>query len=181
MTARVLVTFATKHGSTRGIARSIGGTLNSCGCEVVVLPAGVVRSVIGYDAVVVGSAVYHDQWLWDGRRFVRRMRGQLRSLPTWVFSSGPIGGTPAGDALVAQARGPDPAVPESLGACLRGLQLMGHATFAGKVDSRAVGMLERDIPRGDWRDFAQVRAWARQIAEQVRAVPRAGRLGVGRA
>lgn len=144
---------------------------------MLILPAGVVRSVAQYDAVVVGSAVYHDEWLWDGRRFVRRMRGQLRSRPTWVFSSGPIGGTPDGDARVAQACGLDTAVAGPLAASLRGLQVMGHATFGGKVGSRAVGMLEREVPRGDWRDLRQVRAWARQIAEQVLTpAPSAGQL-----
>lgn len=82
-----------------------------------------------------------------------------------------------GDARVAQACGLDTAVAGPLAASLRGLQVMGHATFGGKVGSRAVGMLEREVPRGDWRDLRQVRAWARQIAEQVLApAPSAGQL-----
>src|SRR5665648_1075877 len=118
--AKVLVAFASKHGSTRGIAHAVGGALHSFGCEVRVLPAGLVRSVLEYDAVLVGSAIYHDQWLWDARRLLRRVRGELANRPIWLFSSGPIGGTPEGDALVATGCGGGTAVPSTLLSPLRG-------------------------------------------------------------
>ena len=94
MAATVLVAYATKHGSTKAIAQAVGSKLHTAGLRVRVHPAAVVRDLSAYDAVVVGSAIYHDQWLWDGFRFLRRMRSQLRERPLWLFSSGPIGGTP---------------------------------------------------------------------------------------
>jgi len=168
--AKVLVAFASKHGSTRGIAHAVGGALHSCGCEVRVLPAGLVRSVLEYDAVLVGSAIYHDQWLWDARRLLRRVRGELSDRPIWLFSSGPIGGTPGGDALVATGCGGGTAVPSTLLPSLRGVPVLGHATFAGRVDARASGMLERDVPRGDWRDFRQVGSWGHLVGDEIAAV-----------
>jgi menaquinone-dependent protoporphyrinogen oxidase len=167
MGAKVLVAFATKHGSTRGIAHAIGGALHASGCEVKVLPAGLVRSVEGFDAVVLGSAVYHDHWLWDGRRLLRRLRGQLDGRPTWLFSSGPIGGTLEGEQVIRTGCGAGTAVPATLAPSLVGFDLVGHATFAGKVDVSAGGMLERDLPRGDWRDFRQVVCWGREIGREL--------------
>lgn len=182
MAARVLVVFASKHGSTKGLAHVVGATLHSCGHEVRVLPAVVVRSVTEYDAVVVGSAIYHDYWLWDGHRFLRRMRGQLRGRATWLFSSGPTGGTPAGDVQVATLCGADTAVPDTLVGSLRGLDIVGHATFAGKLGAHAVTSREAWTPLGDWRDICQVRAWARQVGDRLptavssREPTRAGRM-----
>ena len=167
MQATVLVAFATKHGSTKAIAHAVGSKLHSAGLRARVLPASVVRDLSAYDAVVVGSAIYHDQWMWDGFRFLRRMRGQLRERPLWLFSSGPIGGTPAGEALLETCCGTDTKVPNTLVPSLGRLTVRGHATFGGRVDERAAGIFERYIPRGDWRDFEQVRAWTRGIGEQV--------------
>lgn len=167
MTAKVLVAFASKHGSTRGIAHAVGGALHACGYDVRVLPAALVRSLDGFDAVVLGSAVYHDHWLWDGRRLLRRVHGQLDGRPAWLFSSGPTGGTPEGEQLVRTACGPGTDAPQTLSKALQGLPVQGHATFAGKVSDRASGMLERDVPRGDWRSFRQIVSWGRMVGEEI--------------
>ncbi len=164
----VLVAFASKHGSTRSIAQAIGGALHSCGCQVKVLPAGLVHSVAPYDAVILGSAVYHDHWTWEGRRFLKRARTQLGDRPFWLFSSGPIGGTVRGEELIETGCGGGTPVPQPLLPLLGGVHLMDHATFAGRVDECASGFLERDVPRGDWRNFRQVNDWGHAVGEEIR-------------
>lgn len=74
---RVLVAFARKMGSTKEIAEAIGARLTERGCQTVVRSAETVDSVDGYDAVVLGSAVYAAGWRPDAVRFVRRHRHQL--------------------------------------------------------------------------------------------------------
>jgi menaquinone-dependent protoporphyrinogen oxidase len=69
----------------------IGGALRREGVPTRVRPAGTVRSVGGYDAVIVGGALYHGRWHRAARRFVRRHRTALRSMPVWFFSSRPLG------------------------------------------------------------------------------------------
>jgi menaquinone-dependent protoporphyrinogen oxidase len=167
MTTKVLVAFASKHGSTRGIAQAIGGALHSCGFQVRVAPASIIRSIAEFDAVVLGSAVYHERWLWDGRRLLRRVRPELAGTPVWLFSSGPVGGTADGEALIATGCGGGTAVPPELLPALQGVHVFGHATFPGRVDGRAVGMLERHFPRGDWRDFRQVTTWGRLVGDEI--------------
>jgi hypothetical protein len=36
------------------------------------------------------------------------------------------------------------------------------------------GLLERWLPRGDWRDFDAIRAWARSVAEEMLRPPEIG-------
>lgn len=60
------------------------------------------RDVSGYAAVVLGSAVYMGRWLEPARELVERRAEAFATLPTWLFSSGPIGAPPkpeAGDAV----------------------------------------------------------------------------------
>ena len=56
-----------------------------------VLQAGDVRDLEGYDAVVLGSAVYGGRWRRDARRLLRRLPRSLGRRPLWLFSSGPVG------------------------------------------------------------------------------------------
>lgn len=172
MTTTVLVAFASKHGSTKGIAQAIGGAMHSHGCQVKVLPAGNVHSVAEFDVVIIGSAIYHDHWLWDGSRLLRRVRKELAAKPTWLFSSGPIGGTSQGEALIADGCGAGVVAPAALLPALQGLTILDHAMFAGRVDERAGGLLERDVPRGDWRNFRQISDWGHMVGDEVAAASR---------
>lgn len=65
--SNVLVTFGTKNGSTASIAVIIAATLTEAVLRTEVRPAGEVRSVTGYDAVVLGGALYN-----YGRQPMRR-------------------------------------------------------------------------------------------------------------
>ena len=64
---RVLVTSATKHGATGEIAQAIADTLRDQGLDPTVLEPEQVDTVDGYDAVVLGSAVYAGHWLKPAR------------------------------------------------------------------------------------------------------------------
>ena len=59
---RVLVTTASKHGSTDEIGRAIAETLGEHGIETGVLAPEDVISLHRYDAVIMGSAVYAGHW-----------------------------------------------------------------------------------------------------------------------
>ena len=68
----VLVTAATKYGATTEIAQAIAAVLGEHGLEAIVLPPEQVEEVEGYDAVVVGSAVYAGHWLKPAKELVER-------------------------------------------------------------------------------------------------------------
>lgn len=57
-----LVAYASKMGATREIAEAVGTELLAADHRVSVASAGNVGDVRGYDAVVLGSAVYAGRW-----------------------------------------------------------------------------------------------------------------------
>ncbi|MEU7785531.1 flavodoxin domain-containing protein [Amycolatopsis sp. NPDC049159] len=93
---RILVAVATRHGATREIAEhlatSLGSALTDAGVvpDVEVRDVGLVSSLEGFDAVVLGSSVHRGQWLDPARKFAESFSDGLRWLPVWLFSRGPV-------------------------------------------------------------------------------------------
>src|SRR6266511_3920341 len=90
----VLVSAASKHGSTAEIATAVARVLQERGLAVDVRPVENVTLVDGYEAVVLGSAVYAGHWMESARRLAEVQAGALASRPVWLFSSGPVGDPP---------------------------------------------------------------------------------------
>jgi menaquinone-dependent protoporphyrinogen oxidase len=159
---RALVAYASKHGGTAEIAETIADFLRNTGVEAEARPAASVRDVDGFDAVIVGSAVYMNRWQGDALDVLKRL--EHAQVPVWMFSSGPTGGTADSDAKVVDILAAQPAAPGEAGKRGARLGARGHATFGGRVNDEMRGLLERWMPHGDWRDFDAVRAWAAHIA-----------------
>jgi len=161
---KVLITAATRHGSTFEIASGIEDVLKSTGIETVLTVPERVADLNGYDAVILGSAIYAGNWLAPAREFVARTLWALRTRPVWLFSSGPIG---------------DPAKPtEAPPVVAEMLEATGareHRLFAGRLERRDLGLAEKAImtviraPEGDFRSWNQIEAWAMQIARTLQA------------
>jgi menaquinone-dependent protoporphyrinogen oxidase len=166
---RVLVVHASQFGATQGIAEYVGEVLRKHGVEAVVAAA---RDDPGeldtYDAFVIGSAIHAGHWLPPAMEFVRRRRSALAARPVWIFSSGPIG-----DRAVAAPQ-PD---PKDLGEIRRSIEPREHRIFAGAFDRATadfsdLGLIERTVvkrflPDGDYRDWADIRAWTEGIAHAL--------------
>ena len=169
MNGRVLVAYASKHGSTAEIAQAIGEALAEMGFTTDVRPAREVRSLDEYSAVIVGSVVQMNRWRGDALDFVKRFERDLQARPTWLFSSGPTGGSPEADALVVSAAASPDAVPPPKDIAKRAAKIgaRGHATFPGKVGEGVGGIFERWVPKGDWRNFDAIKAWARGIGTEL--------------
>ena len=156
---KVLVCAASKHGATTEIAAEIGAALAAIGVEAVVLAPDEVTSLEGYDAAVIGSAIYVGHWLEPARTLVERHQEALRTIAVWLFSSGPVGDPPK------PVEEPVDAQP-----LVRLVGARGHRVFAGEVDRARLGFGERAIvaavraPDGDFRPWAEIEAWAREIA-----------------
>jgi len=90
MPIRVLVAYATKHGSTGEIAEAIGHVLRGPDTIVDVVPTREVTDLGPYQAVILGSALYAAHWQRDANRFVTRHLAALQERPVWLFSSGPL-------------------------------------------------------------------------------------------
>jgi menaquinone-dependent protoporphyrinogen oxidase len=156
----VLVAYASKHGSTQGIAEAIGARLLERGVDAEVRPIGDVENLERYDTLVVGSAVYLGAWMKDAQSFLDRHADTLRRVPVWVFSSGPTKDDPMELAVSAKQQ----QRLEAVGA-------RDHHLFRGAFDPKNLGFLERTAlkaakqPAGDFRDWSDVANWADSIAE----------------
>jgi len=162
---RVLVTAASKHGSTREIAQAIATELSAEGIAAEARDVTDVATLEGYDAVILGSAVYVGKWMNEARDFVARHGEELRHRSVWLFSSGPLGSIPK------PTEDPVDVAPmmEATGA-------REHRLLVGALERGKLGMGERIIvravraPYGDFRDPATIREWARHVANELATV-----------
>jgi len=163
---RILVTAASKHGSTDEIASTIGEELERRGFDVTVAPVEHVRSIEGYDAVVLGSGVYMGRWLKPAKAFADREAARLASVPVWLFSSGPIG--------AAASKSEEPADRRTGDEIAAAIGAREHRLFAGRLDRKRLNAMERMAVRmvkaedGDYRPWDEIRAWAGGIGETLR-------------
>ena len=158
---RVLVTWGSRHGGTAGIARQVAAALEDAGVEVELRAARDIEQFAGFDAAIIGGAVYGNRWHRDARHFVNRHLARLRRIPVWLFSSGPLDDS--------ASRATVPAVPQ-VAVLMDRLGALGHATFGGRLTRDVTGWLAHAIARhhsGDWRNQAQIRAWAIDIAARL--------------
>ncbi len=158
----VLVTCASKHGGTQGIATRLAERLRVRGLDVDERPIAAVTDPAEYDAVVLGSGVYAGSWMKEASTFAHRHGAALSAMPTWLFSSGPTG--------------PDTehAVSDKQAAKLEeSVHPRDHREFGGVLDANALGFVERKVirmvkaPEGDFRDWDAIVAYADEIADAL--------------
>jgi menaquinone-dependent protoporphyrinogen oxidase len=161
---RILVSVASRHGSTAEIADKIGEVLAAAGIDVDVRAPDQILSVAHYDGVILGSGVYAGRWLGPAKQLAERETADLRSRPVWLFSSGPVG-DPAKPA----------AEPVDVDLVRKWTGAIEHRIFPGKLDRQELGFGERAIvlavhaAEGDFRPWEDVTAWAEAIARTLQA------------
>lgn len=160
----VLVAYGSTNGSTREIAAWIGDELRANGLAAEVRPAAEVTDLAGYEAVVLGGAVYAAGWHHDARAFAHRFAGAATA-PVWLFSSGPLDDS--------AETGDIPPVPQ-VEAALAALHARKHVTFGGRASDEAHGWLGREAHRlaarghgADFRNPGRIRSWTRAIAAEL--------------
>ena len=159
--------YASKAGSTRGIAEFIAESLRRLGLQAESLSVDSVKDIGSYDAFVVGSAVYMFHWLGEAKEFVSRNREVLATKPVWLFSSGPTGAKPT-DSKGRDLR--EVSGPSELEELRRWTNPRDHHVFFGAFYperlSGATGWFARRVPKdqtGDFRDWGEIEVWATGI------------------
>jgi menaquinone-dependent protoporphyrinogen oxidase len=163
MVVRILVSAASRHGSTSEIAARIGAALGAArpDAEITISSPHDVADPDAFDAYVLGSAVYMGHWLDAARDFVGRV-GDWRGRPVWLFSSGPIGTPPKPNEY-----------PVDVGEAVAATRAREHRLFAGALVRERLSFGERAMTAafraeyGDFRDWTAIEAWARKIAGAV--------------
>ncbi|GIG36687.1 flavodoxin domain-containing protein [Cellulomonas pakistanensis] len=167
---RVLVTVASRHGGTREIGAEVAEVLRAAGHDVAEVEPDDVETLDGYDAVVLGSAVYVGRLAAALRDLVDRQGARLAARPTWLFWSGRVGEPPlpAGE-------------PDDVRVVARRVGARDVVAFGGRLERDGLGLAERalvamiEAQPGDFRDFDEVDAWAARVAADLGKIERVGR------
>ncbi|WP_428263563.1 flavodoxin domain-containing protein [Haliangium sp.] len=163
---RILITYGSKRGGTHELARTVGDVLTASGHEVDLRSPHGLEDLGAWDAVIVGGAVYAGRWYRPARRFVQRHVDELRRMPVWLFSSGPIG---------AEVRDEDFLPTTQVRRLMKLVDARGHITFGGRLAPDPKGLIAQAMAKngfaGDWRDFDQVRTWAHEVAATLDQLP----------
>jgi menaquinone-dependent protoporphyrinogen oxidase len=85
MSNKILVTYASRAGSTVSVAEAIGKTLAEGGAQVDVLAMQDVKDLAPYRAVVAGSAIQNKQWLPEAIQFMQTHQAALAQKPFAAF------------------------------------------------------------------------------------------------
>jgi menaquinone-dependent protoporphyrinogen oxidase len=164
---KVLVSYASEHGGTAQIAQTIATVLRQFDLEVSLKRIDDLTNVEGFDAYIIGSAIYVGEWLPEAQEFLKCHQTTLAQMPLWLFSSGPTGQGEAA-ALLDGAL-----VPPSLESLVESLHPRDIRVFHGKIDLRRLPPKEREIikaaavPRGDYRDWEAIKQWATEISRAL--------------
>jgi menaquinone-dependent protoporphyrinogen oxidase len=174
---KVLVAYATHSGSTAEIAERVAQRLHAAGHHPDLGPVTSFSAMPTHGAFVIGSAVYLGRWRKDALVFVDRNRAVLAARPTWLFSSGPLG-IERTDADGHDKRA-GAVVAGEIDALIDAVQPRDHRVFRGALDPDRMGVgprLMRLTPagrrllqEGDFRDWAEIEAWADSIARELSA------------
>jgi menaquinone-dependent protoporphyrinogen oxidase len=164
MSNKILVTYASRAGSTAGVAEAIGQTLLESGAPVEVRPMQDVKDLAPYRAVVAGSAIQGGQWLPEAMQFMRTHQATLTRKPFAAFLVCMTLAMPGADKYrqgVADWLAPVRALvrPVSEGLFAGALDIGKVPSFRDRLKFRlsvAFGVWSE----GDHRDWNAIRAWA---------------------
>ena len=163
MQPEILVAYASRHGSTREVAEAVADVLREQDLHVQVRPAGEVRDLEGFDAVVLGGALYTGRLHADARHFLGRFRRELAGgTQVAVFAMGPKTPEPAD---IEGAR-------EQLDRALARhpeIHPVSTAIFGGVIDPARLRFPFSHLPASDARDWGRIRAWAVDLARVLTA------------
>ncbi len=161
MSRRVLVTYATRAGSTAEIAAAIARTLSDRGFAVDVKPIKAQPAITGYDAIIIGSAVRMGRWLPEAVDFVRMNQSALNGAPVALFTVHLLN---TGDDEASRANR-----AAYLDAVRPLINPVAEAYFAGAMSFARLSFLDRLIVRmlgaveEDRRDWTAIEAWSEDV------------------
>ena len=172
MSETVLVAYATRAGSTQGVAEAIAAVLGENGIKHDLKKLRDVRTLEGYAAVILGAPLYMFRWHADAHSFLSRQRLALAGLPVAVFVLGPFHDDEK------EKQGARDQLDKEL-AKYPWFKPVDIQIFAGVFDPSKLGFPYSllmalpanpmsKMPPSDARNWPEIRAWAASIAAQLK-------------
>lgn len=172
---KVLVAFASTHGSTKEVADVVAATLREHGLTVDLKAARQVRALEGYSAVVLGAPLYMFHLHQDALRFLSRHQKTLSDgVQFAIFAGGPFA---SADGSVDENAWQEvrKQVDQEL-AKFPWLRPVALEVIGGRFNPDGLHFpwnllpAMRNIPASDLRDWEAIRAWASRLAMQLQPV-----------
>lgn len=167
MNKKVLVIYGSWMGSTQQIAEAMAEAMRAEGATVAVQTGKEVKTVDGYDGVIIGSAVRMGMLNGKMQRPVRKFAKQLKQMPVAGFLGCSVLMDEEVEDPVATAKGYLTKFTDKLGLNLIEVQpFLGTVLFEnakGLMKMSAKAMQEDPKFQGDDRDWDAIAAWAKDV------------------
>ena len=169
--ARVLFAFATNYGSTYRVAEVIAEVLSAEGFKVDLKFAdNVTGDLTKYDAVILGSNIYIENWSEKAVAFLEQYKTELASKKVAYYCVCGILGMDLGGKEEEYAENYIKKLSDSFPEIVP----KDSAVFAGAVDYRILNVKDwwllhlMFMPRGNWTDYAAVVSWAYDVSDKLK-------------
>ena len=171
MLDKILVTYASRAGSTASVAEAIGKTLVNNGAQVDVLPMKDVKDLAAYRAVVAGSAIRGAKWLPEAMQFMQTHQAALSHKPFAAFMVCITLAMPKAENYRDGLRDWMKPVRELV-------KPVSEGYFAGALDFSKLPVTPNVLlmrvavalgvfPQGDHRNWNAIRAWANGLTAKL--------------
>ncbi|NLD46545.1 MAG: hypothetical protein GX660_05025 [Clostridiaceae bacterium] len=163
---KVLIAYASRHGSTKEVAGKIAHEMRGKG-RISVIPVQEVYDISLYDTVLLGSAIRMGKLLPEAKRFLQKFHKELASKSFYMFV---VCMTMSSDTKEKRS--------EALSFIKSGLNLYNLTSkdiglFGGVFDVTKlpfpIGIIARlaKVKTEDVRDWNKIEKWARRICRQL--------------
>ena len=170
MENKILLAYASVHGSTQEIAERIAETMRKDGVVVDLQPARKVHTLSEYRAVVLGAPIYMFHLHKDALNFISRHKDTLMGgLPIAIFAGGPI---EIGKDQWADVR---KNLDQEL-AKFPWLKPIAVEVVGGRFDPTNLNFpynlipALKQTPAADLRDWEAIRIWAGELVHKIQPV-----------
>lgn len=161
MSTRILVAYATRAGSTAGVAEVVAEVIRGAGydTDLSLINPDLIPDV--YDAVILGGPIYIGS-MREVEEYVHAHHAALESRIKAAFA--------VGMSFIEDDEEKQTAAREALNKAITPLEPVHLGYFAGRTDPAKLSFLQRmalkvvSSPIGDFRDYDAIRAWAREVA-----------------
>ncbi len=173
---KILIAFASVHGSTWEVAEFMGRLLRAYDADVDVMNVKDVHDLTGYDLFIMGTAIHGGLWLQEMCDFTERYLGKLGAKPSYMWLNciraiEPDGVKHAKEFYVDQS-------------VIKALDMRDIAIFAGKLNTDSIDWKEHWLLASDYdgnlipgrinydfRDWQAIALWAHGIAKSFDLKP----------
>ncbi len=173
---KILVAYASAHGTTGEIAKFIANSLSVYGADVVHKAVETVESVKEYDAFILGTAIHEGIWLREMMLFIDKFEAELAEKPVYFFVT---------CIRIAEADGYEHVMKNYMDTKTLGkLKVKNVNAFGGAIQLKEIDWNERwtlglrydgtnlqSRLNADYRDWYAIGAWTNNIAKDLAIKP----------